>query len=155
MADCERGLGRPERALALASSPEAARLDHGGAIEMRIVVSGARRDLGQLDAAVVSLQGPELDPARRDPWSARLFFAYADALLAAGRVDEARTWFVAAAVADVDGVTEAADRVAALDGKVDDGADVDDAVPSDETTPAVVAAAQTEFTLIFEEPSGE
>ena len=37
MADCERGLGRPERALALASSPEAGRLDRAGQVELRIV----------------------------------------------------------------------------------------------------------------------
>ena len=83
---------------------------------MRIVVSGARRDLGQPDAAVVSLQGADLDPARRDPWSARLFYAYADALLAAGRSTEARQWFVATALADTDGETDAADRLDQLDG---------------------------------------
>jgi hypothetical protein len=115
MADCERGLGRPERALALASSPEAARLDRAGAVEMRIVVSGARRDLGQLDAAVVSLQGPDLDAKRRDPLSARLFYAYADALLTAGRIDEAREWFVTAALADVEGSTDAAERIDDID----------------------------------------
>ena len=116
MADCERGLGRPERALELATGADARRLDREATVEMRIVVSGARRDLGQPDAAVVSLQGADLDPARRDPWSARLFYAYADALLAAGRSTEARQWFVATALADTDGETDAADRLDQLDG---------------------------------------
>jgi hypothetical protein len=115
MADCERGLGRPERALALADSPEARRLDRASAVEMRIVVSGARRDLGQAEAAVVSLQGADLNPERRDPWSARLFYAYADALLAAGRTADARQWFVSAALADDDGATDAQDRIDELD----------------------------------------
>nr|BFE80418.1 hypothetical protein GCM10020093_030190 [Planobispora longispora] len=66
MADCERGLGRPERALDLVRSKEAERLDREGKIELAIVESGARRDLGQKDAAVVTLQRlAELrDPAR-------------------------------------------------------------------------------------------
>ena len=115
MADCERGLGRPERALALAASPDAGRLDRATAIEMHIVAAGARKDLGQLDAALVALQGPDLDPSRRDPWSARLFYAYADLLLAAGRNSEARNWFLAAALADSDDITDAADRVDELD----------------------------------------
>ncbi len=115
MADCERGLGRPERALALAASPEARGLDRAGAVEMRIVASGARRDLGQPEAAVVSLQGADLDPQRRDPWSARLFYAYADALLAARRRVDARQWFVAAALADAEGDTDAQERIDELD----------------------------------------
>ena len=50
MADCERGLGRPERALALATSAESGRLDREGKVELLIVAAGARRDLGQADA---------------------------------------------------------------------------------------------------------
>lgn len=142
MADCERGLGRPERALALALGPDAKKLDRAAAVEMRIVVAGARRDLGQPDAAVVSLQGRDLDKARRDPWSSRLFYAYADALLAAGRSGEAREWFVAAAVADVDGATDAVDRVDDIDGAREGSEPPSDAVP-----------AQTELTLVFEEPA--
>jgi tetratricopeptide (TPR) repeat protein len=116
IADCERGLGRPERALALASSPEAARLDEGARVEMRIVASGARRDLGQADAAVVALQGPDLQRRPFRPWSARLFYAYADALDGAGRADEARQWLVLAAQADSQGETDAAERLAEMDG---------------------------------------
>jgi len=46
MADCERGLGRPEKALEMAQGPEAKELDKGTQIELRIVAAGARRDLG-------------------------------------------------------------------------------------------------------------
>jgi hypothetical protein len=114
MADCERGLGRPEKSLELAASPDAARLDAAGRIELSIVASGARRDLGQPDAAVLLLQGPELRPTRRRPWSARLFYAYAEALLAAGRRAEALTWFGHAADADDQGETDAEERLVEL-----------------------------------------
>ena len=77
---------------------------------MRIVASGARRDLGQLDAAVLTLQCPELRDVHK-PWSARLRYAYADALLQAGRDDEALEWFRKAAESDRDGETEAAERL--------------------------------------------
>ncbi|HEY0636088.1 MAG TPA: hypothetical protein VGD67_00440 [Pseudonocardiaceae bacterium] len=112
LADCERALGRPERAVDLARSPEARQLTPEEAVELRIVAAGARRDMGQIEAAVLALQGPDLEPTRRDPWSVRLFYAYADNLLAAGRTDEAARWFIAAADADEDGETDAADRAA-------------------------------------------
>jgi hypothetical protein len=50
------------------------------------------------------------------PWTARLRYAYADALLAAGRESEAREWFAKAVEADRDGSTDASDRLAELDG---------------------------------------
>ncbi|MBD2898911.1 hypothetical protein amrb99_78880 [Actinomadura sp. RB99] len=116
MADCERGMGRPERALDVIKSPEADRLDPMGRVELRIVESGVRRDLGQYDAAVVTLQIPELRDRRLKPWSARLFYAYADALAEAGREEEASDWFARAAAADRDGETDAAERYAELEG---------------------------------------
>jgi tetratricopeptide (TPR) repeat protein len=114
LADCERALGRPERALELARSPEARKLGTDEAIELRIVAAGARRDLGQFDAAVVALQGPELDAAGEEPWRARLRYAYADNLLAAGREQDAIRWFLSAAEADVEGDTDAAERAVEL-----------------------------------------
>jgi hypothetical protein len=111
IADCERALGRPERALELSRGPEVAELEDQEAVELRIVVAGARRDLGEIDASVVSLQIPELDPERQERWSARLFYAYADNLLAAERVQEAFTWFVHAANADDEGETDAPVRL--------------------------------------------
>ncbi|MFD7336224.1 hypothetical protein ACFV98_09480 [Streptomyces violascens] len=116
MADCERGLGRPERALAMAGEPEVAKLDKAGQVEMRLVAAGARRDMGQLDAAIVTLQSPELASNSAQPWTARLRYAYADALLAAEREDEAREWFGKALEADKEGTTDASDRLAELDG---------------------------------------
>ncbi|MEU7710082.1 tetratricopeptide repeat protein [Streptomyces nodosus] len=116
MADCERGLGRPEKALDMAGAPEVHKLDKAGQVEMRLVAAGARRDMGQLDAAIVTLQSPELASHSVQPWTARLRYAYADALLAAGRESEAREWFAKAVEADKDGSTDASDRLAELDG---------------------------------------
>lgn len=136
MADIERALGRPERALDLARSPEARALGHEERIELLIVAAGARRDLGEADAAVVGLQVPELDAARRDPWSARLFYAYADNLLAAGRESEAVQWFVHAHDADAHRETDAAARIAELTGDELEGADDELAVGWEDVPPA-------------------
>ena len=116
MADCERALGRPDRALALVREANTADLDRATQIELRIVESGIRRDQGLPAAAVLALQVPELTSGRVRPWSARLFYAYADALLAAGRATEARDAFARAAEADTGGETDAADRLDELDG---------------------------------------
>ena len=118
MVDAERGLGRHERALDLAASPEAASLTLDERIELAIVVSGIRRDLGQYDAAVVGLQLPQLNAGSRQPWAARLFYAYAEALLAKGDEDGAVTWFGHAASADLEGETDADERLSELDGLV-------------------------------------
>ena len=100
MADCERGLGRPDRALDMARSEEAKDLDAPGKVELAIVAAGARTDLGQLDAAVVELEIPQLDINRAFSYSPRLFRAYADALTAAGRAAEAGKWQRQAGVAE-------------------------------------------------------
>jgi tetratricopeptide (TPR) repeat protein len=115
MADCERALGRLDRALDLVNGPEAQQADRATQIELRIVESGIRRDQGLPEAAVAALQGPEVTEGRIRPGSARLFYAYADALLDAGRADEARDWFRKAAIADPDGETDAAERFDELD----------------------------------------
>jgi tetratricopeptide (TPR) repeat protein len=100
----------------MAGAPEVHKLDKAGQVEMRLVAAGARRDMGQLDAAIVTLQSPELASNSVQPWTARLRYAYADALLAAGREDEAREWFAKAVESDKDGSTDASDRLAELDG---------------------------------------
>jgi tetratricopeptide (TPR) repeat protein len=114
MADCERGLNRPEKAIALSKHRNVSDLDAAGKIEMRIVVSGARRDLRQFDAALAILEIPELRSGRRSDEIARLRYAYAEALLAMGRKTEARDWFVKASLADVDEVTDASERALKL-----------------------------------------
>jgi hypothetical protein len=71
------------------------------------------------------------------PWTARLRYAYADALLAAGRESEAREWFAKAVEADRDGSTDASDRLAELD-----GVEFMDAMVEDEAEEASPEAGQ-------------
>ena len=174
MADCERGLGRPERAIGMAGAPEVDRLDRAGRVEMRIVASGARRDLDQADAAVVTLQCPELSSSSTESWSGRLKYAYADALLMVGRDDEAREWFERALEVDLEQETEAAERIAELDGLVwvdnldgdDDTVDADatddaedlidlDDAEQDDHDEALADVVALEFRAAPGEPAGE
>jgi tetratricopeptide (TPR) repeat protein len=112
MADCERALGRPRKAMELLASIAEASLSPQARIEARLVAAGARRDLGQLDAAALVLTIPELNSASTDEHIGRLRYAYADVLAELGRLDEAIQWF--GRVADTDADTDAAERVAAL-----------------------------------------
>lgn len=154
MADCERGMGRPERALAMAGEPEVQKLDRAGQVEMRMVAAGARRDMGQADAAVVTLQSPELASNSIQPWTARLRYAYADALLVVGREDEAREWFAKALEADQSGSTDASDRLAELDGvEFVDALDPEEAADGDARQP--VEEPEAEESKVAELLSGE
>jgi tetratricopeptide (TPR) repeat protein len=137
MADCERALGRPHNALKLAREADRAGLDPALRIEMIIVESGARRDLGQdpesrriLERAVAQARPDDIAPAA----VARLRYAYADALLADGQQADARHWFASAAKLDHDQQTDAQQRIDELDGFLidyDEGDD-DDSQPSSE-----------------------
>lgn len=111
IADAERGLGRPERAIELARSEEGRALRDEEATEMRIVEAGARLDLGEPEKALVTLQLEDLSPGRTGTEAARLFYAYASALEAAGRIDDATTWFMNASAADTEDVTDAEFRL--------------------------------------------
>ena len=117
MADCERALGRPEKALALAKSPSVANLPQDLRAEMTIVEAGARRDMGDLEAAVRTLESSPLPSRSREEWVVPLRYAYADALLATGRRDDAIAWFHRTVAIDGEDVTDAAERVAELEGE--------------------------------------
>ncbi len=74
-----------------------------------LLQAGARRDLGELDAAVITLTCKELK-IESEEWAVRLRYAYADALHAAGRKTEATEWFNKCAEIDGDEITDAQDR---------------------------------------------
>ena len=146
MADCERGLGRPRKALELIDSVPEGDLSDASRVEARIVAAGARRDLGQPEAALLLLQVPALSSRRTEEWLPRLRYAYADTLLALGRGDEARTWFERAAQADPDGITDADERLAEMDGIVFDeawGEGEEDQRPTDAASPDVEPGPST------------
>jgi predicted negative regulator of RcsB-dependent stress response len=124
MADSERALGRLDRALALIRDEDARELDRGAQIELRIVESGIRRDQGRPEAAVLALRVPELTDGRLRPWSARLFYAYGEALLAAGDQVAAREAFADAVEADPEDETGAAERLDEMDGITIDDLDL-------------------------------
>ncbi len=111
MADCERGLGRPEKAIELGRSEEAQQVDAETAIELAIVVAGARQDLGQNDSAVVTLQRANPSKDAKGIPAMRLSYAYANALAEAGRKEEAKEWFEHTAKLDVDQWTDAHERL--------------------------------------------
>ena len=88
IAQCEAALGNARKALEIAGKVEESKLSKAGRVEMRIAASSARESLGQFDAAVLTLKCNELNES--DPsWSKRLRRTYYNALLKAGREDEA------------------------------------------------------------------
>lgn len=119
MADCHRALGNPTRALELAKSPSVARFAPSAKAEMTIVEAGARRDLGQLDAALRTLEVAPLNNKSRETWVVRLRYAYADTLEQAERLNDALTWFHKTNAIDADELTDAAERAESLEKRVD------------------------------------
>ena len=110
LADSERGIGRPEKAIEMAKDPQVKLLDIDGQIEMKIVVAGARRDLKQTEAAVATLKCAELENETAS-WAPRLRYAYADALEANGDHKNAQKWFVKSAEIDINQETDANERI--------------------------------------------
>lgn len=126
MADCERGLGRPERAIALAQE-HAGSLAPDVAVELAIVVSGARLDLGEPEAALAALV--PVAGLATGPWSARLTEARATALQAGGRVEEAEA--LLATLPDTEELVEVYD-LEEMDEDGDASAEVESAPAEDE-----------------------
>lgn len=115
MADAERGLGRPDKALEIAKEFDASELDDESRVELAIVVAGAHSDMGQHDEAVLALEG-ELDNSKAPQITQmRLFYAYADALLEIGRLDEAKAWFIKAGQLDEEKFLDIEDRLAEVE----------------------------------------
>ena len=110
LADSERGIGRPQKAIDMAKDPQVKLLDIDGQIEMKIVVAGARRDLKQTEAAVATLKCAELENETAS-WAPRLRYAYADALEANGDHKNAQKWFVKSAEIDINQETDANERI--------------------------------------------
>ena len=153
LADCERALGRPERALGYADDPDVPGLPQQERVELVIVIAGARADLGQLDAAVLMLQEPARRTDQSRPWAARLWYAFAAALLAARRREEARTWFARAAAVDPEGGTDAADQLLALDGVVLD--DLEDGLGDGDEEPPTDPELAAYITRTYSARTGE
>lgn len=115
LADCERGLGKPEKALDVANDPQADQLDAESKVELAIVVAGAHQDLGHPNDALSALEAQLENAEASDVTRMRLFYAYADALVTVGRKKEAVEWFNRAAEMDTEEVLDVSDRLAELD----------------------------------------
>jgi hypothetical protein len=70
-------------------------------VNLAIVTSGARLDLGENELALAELEIPELNPAKVFSYSPPLFRAYADTLELLGRKEDATKWFDLANRAEV------------------------------------------------------
>ena len=115
MADCERALGRPDRALDLVRKVSREGVSSELQAELTIVEAGARRDRGELDAALRTLELSPITSKTRASWVVRLRYAYADTLVAAGRPDDALQWFHRTEAIDGEEITDAAERASELE----------------------------------------
>ncbi len=118
MADCERALGRIDKAHETVREGLSSVKEPGIRAELCIVESGMCQDAGEWDAALAVLDIPELQWNQPAPWLARLRYAYAEALMSQGNTSVARDWFVRAAEVDTEQQTDAAERVMEFDGIV-------------------------------------
>lgn len=100
-AECERALGRPEKALELAATIRETNTKQNTAerVYLAIAAAGARHDLGQKQQAVYELEIPELNPASVHHYSPELFTAYAHALEETGEKKESIRWHTYAKLA--------------------------------------------------------
>ena len=114
LADAERALGRPEKALGVAGEYRPEELDPETRVELAMVVAGAYQDLDRHEEAIVALE-EELDTADApDVTKLRVTYAYADALAQAGRKADAAQWFTKANELDTEEVLDAEKRIADL-----------------------------------------
>ena len=120
MADCERALGRPDRALDLVRKAPREGLSNDLQAELTIVEAGARRDRGELDAALRALELAPINSKSRAAWVVRLRYAYADTLLAADRASDALEWFHRTEAIDGEELTDAAERAQELEAQLGD-----------------------------------
>ena len=111
MADCERGLGRPAKALDFLKSIPSEELSKETQIEALLVAAGARADMGQIDAALIMLNIPALTKLPAGDHRARMQEAYAELLAQSGRDEEAATWRAKALKSDINGVTALAREI--------------------------------------------
>lgn len=150
MVDCERGLGRPEKALELGRSVDRSELTVPTRVELAIAMSGARLDLGQAEQALAELEIPQLDASTAYAYSPALFDAYAVVLAELGREDEAAEWGRRADVA--------AEAIGAAEGEFDDIVEIVEEELGDEEPHAVdedvvierVDAVETSIPAAFE-----
>jgi tetratricopeptide (TPR) repeat protein len=120
MADCERALGRSEAALKLVKEGLEKSSSVFDTVELRLVEAGVRAERGQIREAARLLEAEIQNTGTRGSKQARarLRYAYADLLDRIGDKEGAEIWFKSAAILDPGEETDAAERLAALQGVV-------------------------------------
>ncbi|KAB1643870.1 primosomal protein [Gulosibacter chungangensis] len=163
MVDCERGLGRPDRALELGRSIDKKTLPVEQQVQLAIAMSGARLDQGQPELALAELEIPQLDRTRAFDYSPGLFSAYATVLEDLDQGEEAKLWHKAAkrAVAALEAVSHnefetieiySEDVELAEESGEEPQSELEDAVSTDaDAEEAVAATLETESTEAFRE----
>ena len=141
MADCERGLGRPQAALKLVQEGLAANPPIAARVELKLIEAGARDALSQSDEAIRLLRQEITLIGARGPKTsrARLRYYYAALLAQSGEQSAAEQWFAAAVRLDPDNETGAVDALAELQGVTidfDESEDVEDAPDADDDAEA-------------------
>ncbi len=91
--DCERGLGRPDRALEVGRSVDRNKFAPAIRVNLEIEMSGVRLDRGETDLAIAELEIRELDPSKVFDYSPDLFRAYGESLSDSARKSESARWF--------------------------------------------------------------
>ncbi|HYN17946.1 MAG TPA: tetratricopeptide repeat protein [Actinomycetes bacterium] len=114
LADTERALGRPERAIAIFERSDRKRMDPDTAAELLLVAASAYGDLGQPAAGVVLIRRHARWPVELADHHLRLAYAEGDLAERAGDPTRARAAFARVVQADPD-FHDAAERLDRLD----------------------------------------
>ena len=93
IADCERALNRPEKAIEIMNEKDINQMDRVDYHELMITIVGARKDLGQKDAGLALAKIKEFNSSDVSESVAKMRFVYAQTLLDLGRTEEAKIWF--------------------------------------------------------------
>lgn len=119
-ADCERGLGRPERAVEILEETDTGTLPLDEQVELVLVAAGARADMGQLDFSLMIVeQAMDALPEDADPYLVRrLGLLRAERLADLDRPQEASD--LLATLPEEEDEMEIVDLGELLDGDVDD-----------------------------------
>lgn len=93
IADCYRALGKPEKAVEILQSKEAGKLAVEEYCELLLVVAGARKDAGNLDAAMDLVNNKVMTSGKPEESALRLRYFYANCALEKNDKALATEWF--------------------------------------------------------------
>lgn len=107
IADCERALNRPEKAIEILNEKDINQMDRVDYHDLMITIVGARKDLGQKDAGLALAKIKEFNSSDVSESVAKMRFVYAETLLDLGRAEEAKIWFEKTLKSDPENLTGA------------------------------------------------